>query len=167
MKRTSAQGKLVLLGVAILAASSGALGAEAQDIHPEAALELAADAFQSADPRAHESFPVAMAAGVPGCDTNRTCWGRPNDLVYRILYGSTVVRMILKPGAFKTRLTEYGCEESWSIWLHNTQANRDDIVNQFVVAETLDKTLWFIFRKDPASPHCDIEYVYRGVSHNP
>ncbi len=98
------------------------------------------------------------------CGGGRTCWGKMDELFSRVLIQQGKVRLVLESGPLKNLMVSYGCEETWSLWMHDEMANRDLMLNQMTVAEALAQTVWVIFKKDASAGHCDVDWIYRNVT---
>ncbi len=122
---------------------------------------------QEAAPELQDEEEIALRLQVnekaATCGGDRSCWGKMGEMFGRILIQQGKVRLVLTNGPLKDLMSDYGCEEIWSLWMHDEMSNRDLMLNQMTVAEALAETVWVVFKKDASAAHCDIDWIYRVV----
>ena len=105
------------------------------------------------------------------CTADNACSGAPMDFINRILIQKPHgVRLVIRNGPVREAMSNFGCGETWSLYLPDDLPNRDMMLNQITVAEALGKTIWITYKKNLDSQgvaiHCEITSLYRGVWFN-
>ena len=107
-----------------------------------------------------EPAEMPLKSGVD-CVNLQYCRGDVRELISFTITQHGQIRLVVKSQIMKQNMLDYGCEESWSLWMHDG-GNRDIMLSQLTVAEALGNDVFMIYGKH--STHCDLHYIYRKGS---
>ena len=101
------------------------------------------------------------------CPSVSRCTGLAEELFFQVLIDSAKARLVLRAGPLKTATGDFGCGETYSLYLHNDDfPNLSLALAQLVVAEKTGDVVDVAFRihNDPVGTHCDVLRTFRTVA---